>query len=131
MRMAIETEDPSENRILPVLFPFIAADVKKNHGNDTYIRHGRPRDPGARAFVLCIRPFLRSSCSEDRPAIREINASSLMGRKGIKTRGELNVSKNLPNCQISSNHPQFSLCFINISILPGIEGLPNYIKSRV
>lgn len=36
-------EDPSENRISPVLFPFYrVADVKKNHGNDTYIRHVTP-----------------------------------------------------------------------------------------
>lgn len=77
-----EMKDPSENRISPVLFPFIAADVKKNHGNDTYIRHERTRDPGARAFVLRIRPFSRSSlsCSEDHPTIREIDDSMLRYR---------------------------------------------------
>lgn len=70
---SIEMEDPSENRISPVLFPFIVADAKKNHGNDTYIRRGPTRDPAARAFILCIRPFSRSSCSVDHPPIREID----------------------------------------------------------
>lgn len=102
MRMAsIEMEDPSENRISPVLFPFIVADAKKNHGNDTYIRRGPTRDPAARAFILCIRPFSRSSCSVDHPPIREIDTEF---------------------------DGESSPYLLTIPVLPGIEGLPNYIR---
>lgn len=41
MRMA-KWKIPLRTVFRPYCFPFIAADVKKNHGNDTYIRHVAP-----------------------------------------------------------------------------------------
>lgn len=106
---SIEMEDPSENRISPVLFPFIVADAKKNHGNDTYIRRGPTRDPAARAFILPLHPAIFAIIVQRGP--------STDSRDRYRVRwGEFSLSF------------KYTCYLLNIPVLPGIEGLPNYIR---